>query len=97
VKEESLTSTTSGGLGAELVAVGEEAQLAALAVLMENVDGALPGIEPDGVEFAQMEHLALDHAVAADAQAFTDRKAGWVLPALARMRPASGQVGPRAF
>ena len=62
-----------GIVGGGLVAVGEEAQLAALAVLVQDVDRVLPGIELGGVEFAQVEHLALDHAVAADAQALADR------------------------
>jgi hypothetical protein len=46
--------------------------LAVLAVLVEDVQGVLPGIELGGVEFAQMEKLALDDAVAADAEAFAD-------------------------
>jgi hypothetical protein len=53
--------------------------LAALPVLVQDVDGVLPGIELGGVEFAQVEHLALDHAVAADAQAFADRIVGVTL------------------
>lgn len=35
-----------------LVAVGEEAQLAALPVLVQDINGVLPGIELGGVEFA---------------------------------------------
>jgi hypothetical protein len=95
-----------------LLAVGEEAQLMALAVLVEDINRVLPGSELVGVEFAQMEHLALDHAVAADAQAFADRIVGVGLAVLgagapfekhavslprAGVRPARGSVGPQAF
>ena len=59
-----------------LVAVGEEAQLVALTVLVQDVKGVLLGIKLGGVEFARMEHLALDHAGATNAQAFADRIAG---------------------
>lgn len=54
----------------------EEVQLTALTVLVQDVKGVLPGVQLGGVEFAQMEHLALDHALAADAQAFADRIPG---------------------
>ena len=60
-----------------LVAVGEEAQLVALTVLVQDVaKGVLLGIKLGGVEFARMEHLALDHAGATNAQAFADRIVG---------------------
>jgi hypothetical protein len=55
-----------------LIAVGEEAELTALTVLVEDVNGVLPGIELGGVEFAEMEHLSLDDDVAADAETFAD-------------------------
>jgi hypothetical protein len=48
-------------------------ELMALTVLVQDVNGVLPSLELGGVEFAQVEHLALDDALAADAQAFTDR------------------------
>ena len=101
-----------GIVGGGLVAVGEEAQLAALPVLVQHVQGVLPGIQLGGVEFAQMEHLALDDALRADAQTFADRIVGvglaifgagaafeehaGSLPRLG-VPPARGQVGPRAF
>ena len=50
--------------------------MAALAVPVQDVNGVLPGIELGGVEFPQMEHLALDDAVATDAQTFADRTVG---------------------
>ena len=62
-----------GIVGSRLVAVGEEAQLAALAVLVQDVKGVLPGPELGGVEFAQVEDLALDDAMATDAQTLADR------------------------
>lgn len=62
-----------GGVGGGRVAVGEEAQLSGLSVLVQDLNRVLPGSELGGVEFAQVEHLALDHAVAADAQTFADR------------------------
>ena len=101
-----------GIVGGGLVAIGEEAQWAALTVLVQDVNGVLPGLELGGVEFAQMEHLALDDALAADAPAFADRvvdvglavfgagaafeKHAGSLPR-ARVRPAKGWVGPQAF
>jgi len=36
-----------------LVTVGEETLLPALAVLVENINGVLPGIQLGGVEFAR--------------------------------------------
>ncbi len=95
-----------------LVAVGEEAELAAPAVLVQDINRVLPGIELGGVKFAQMEHLALADAIAADAQAFADRVVSVRLAVLgagapfeipagslprAGVRPAREQVGPQAF
>jgi hypothetical protein len=54
------------------MAVGEEPEWAALAVPVEQVNRVPPGIELGGVEFAQVEHLALDHAVTTGARAFAD-------------------------
>lgn len=39
---------------------------------MKDLDGPLPGVVLGGVEFAQVEDLALDDAVAAEAEAFAD-------------------------
>ena len=95
-----------------MVAVGEKAQLAALPVLVQDVNRVLPGIELGGVEFAQVEHLTLDDAVATDAQTFADRVVGVRLAVFgagalfnkhagslprAGVRPARGSVGPQAF
>ena len=87
-----------GIVGGGLVAVGEEAQLAALTVLVQDVNRVLPGIQLGGVEFAQMEHLALDHAVAADAQAFADRIVGVGLAVFGAGAPFEKHAGslPRA-
>ena len=95
-----------------MVAVGEEAELKALAVLVEDVNGMLPGIELGDVEFAQVEHLALDDAVAAEAQTFANgivdvglavlgaeapfEKHAESLPPTGST-PARGQVGAQAF
>jgi len=65
-----------GIVGGGLVAVGEEAELAALPVLVQDINRVLPRVELGGVEFAQVEHRTLDHAVATDAQAFADRIVG---------------------
>jgi len=111
-KEGELDLDHVGIVGGGLVAVGEEAQWAALTVLVQDVNRVLPGIELGGVAFAQMEHLTLDDALAADAQAFADRIAGVRLAVLGAgapfekhagslppvgVRPARGQVGPRRF
>jgi len=45
-----------GIVGGGRVAVGEEGQWAALAVLVEDIHRVLPGVELGGVEFTQMEH-----------------------------------------
>jgi len=42
-----------GVVGGGLVTVGEETLLPALAVLVENINGVLPGIQLGGVEFAR--------------------------------------------
>lgn len=87
-----------GIVGSGLVAVGEEAQLPALTVLVQDVNGVLPGIQLSGVEFAQMEHLALDHAGPADAQTLADRIVGVglaVFGAVAAFEKHAGSL-PRA-
>ena len=65
-----------GGVRDGAVAVGEEAQLVALAVFVEDFEGALPGVELGGVEFAEVEDLALDDAGGADANGFADGVVG---------------------
>lgn len=55
-----------------MIAIGEEPELAALAVLVQDVNGMLPGIELSGVEFAQVQNLALENPTAVDAQTFAD-------------------------
>ena len=44
------------------VPVGEETELLALAIFLENFDGTLPLLELRGVEFAEIEHTALQDA-----------------------------------
>jgi len=87
-----------GIIGGGLLAVGEEAQLAALTVFVQDVNRVLPGIQLGGVEFAQMEHLALDHALATDAQAFADRIVGVGLAVFGAGAPFEKHAGslPRA-
>jgi hypothetical protein len=61
-----------GSIGGGLVEVGEEAQLPALAVLVQDVKGVRPGIQWRGVAFAEGEHLALDRALTAGAATCAD-------------------------
>jgi hypothetical protein len=56
-EEDSLNLDHVGVIGRDRFADREEA---GLAILVEHVDGALPGIELAGVEFAQMQHLPLE-------------------------------------
>ena len=61
-----------GIVGRGLIAIGEKPELATLTILVQHVNGVLPGIELCGIEFAQVQHLALDHARPADAETFAD-------------------------
>ena len=55
-------------------AVREEAALQARpVVLMDDVDGVLPALDLRGVEFAQVQDLALNGASAMHAQTFAHR------------------------
>lgn len=53
-----------GGRGGGGFAVGEELTLVARAVLVQHVEGVLPGVVLRGVEFAEVEQLALHSAAA---------------------------------
>lgn len=56
--------------------VGEEAQLAALAVLVQDINRVLPAIQLGGVKFAKVQNRTLDDASATDALAFAVGVAG---------------------
>jgi hypothetical protein len=60
---------------------------------VEDVHGVLPGVELGGVQFARLEHLALDHAVATDPQAFTDRIVSVSRPIFGASAPFKKQAG----
>jgi hypothetical protein len=68
-----------GIVGGGLVAVGEETQLAALTVLVQDVDGVLPGVEWGGVEFAQMRSRLTRRLPQTEWQV-------WAWPSLVRVR-----------
>mgnify|MGYP000661908548 CR=1 FL=1 len=65
-----------GIVGRGLLTIGEEAELTVLAILVQDVNGVLPGIELGGVELAQVKDLALEDAMAVDAQTFADGVVG---------------------
>lgn len=69
----------AGIIGSGLLAINEEAELPPLAILVQDINGVLPGIELSGVEFAQLEDLALEDPIAVAARLSNSAQPGEIV------------------